>query len=179
MNCESSIQPCRELNALAETNGWPMRCGCDQAFERCELNELAALWQSKADSGVPARSQFDMRALKPFTRNIAILEREETSGRYRFRLFGSTLTMLFGEHTGRMLDEMVSPDLLASWQAVYDTVLSSAKPLQVVTYYRLSTGNYVKGEILGAPLADDLGEVRLVLAATYVGLQDGVPPPFG
>jgi len=179
MNCESSIQPCRELNALAETKGWPIGCGCDQVFERSELNELAALWRSKADDGVPARSLFDMRALKPFTRHIAILEREETSGRFRFRLFGSTLTMLFGEHTGRTLDEMVSPDLLASWQAVYDTVLSSAQPLRVVTYYRLSTGNYIKGEIFAAPLADLSGEARLVLAATYVGLQDGVPPPFG
>jgi hypothetical protein len=181
MTCESPFQTCRELNALAETNGWPIRCACDQAFERPELNELSALWRSKAEDGVPARSLFGMRALKPFIRNVTIMELEEANGvrRYRFRLFGSNLTLLFGEHTGRPLDEMVAPDLLASWLAVYDTALSSTRPLRVVTYYRLPTGNYVKGEILAAPLADDAGEVRLVLAATYVGLQDGVPPPFG
>lgn len=179
MTCESPFQTCRELNVLAETNGWPMRCACDHAFDRPELNELSALWRSKAEDGVPARSLFDMRALKPFARNAAILEREGTNGPYRFRLFGSNLTLLFGEHTGRRLDEMVSPDLLASWLAVYDTALSSIRPLRVVTYYRLPTGNYVKGEIFAAPLADDLGQVHLVLAATYVGLQDGVPPPFG
>jgi hypothetical protein len=78
-----------------------------------------------------------------------------------------------------MLDEMVSAELLPSWLAFYDTVLSCGQPLRVVTYYRIQNENYLKGEILAAPLADDSGDVRMILAATYVGLQDGVPPPFG
>ena len=177
----SPIQACVQFNALAEAKGWPVRCDCGEAFERSDLNALCELWRSKAANGVPPRSVFDLRALKPFARNITIMEREGTNGarRYRFRLFGSTLTLLFGEHTGRTLDEMVSPGLLPSWLVFYDTVLSCGRPLRVVTYYRLPTEDYVKGEILAAPLADDSGEVRLILAATYVGLQDSVPPPFG
>ena len=176
-----SVQTCAELNALAEAKGWPMRCGYDDAFDRAEFRAFCELWRSKAADGVPARSVFGIRLLKSFAGNITILEREGTNGsrRYRFRLFGSTLALLFGEHTGRYLDEMVAAELLPSWLAFYDAVLSCGRPLRIFTYYRIKTDDFVKGEILAAPLADDAGDVRLILAATYVGLQDGVPPPFG
>ena len=158
-----------------------MRCGYDANFDRAELHAFCELWLSKATDGVPARSAFDLRALKPFLRNITILEREVTNGarRYRFRLFGSTLALLFGEHTGRYLDEMVAAELLPSWLAFYDTVLSCGQPLCIFNYYRTKSEDYIKGEILAAPLADDSGDVHMILAGTYVGLQDGVPPPFG
>ena len=181
MACENSLQACSELNALAEAKGWPMRCGYNEDFDRAELMAFCELWRSRAADGVPARAAFDMRALKPFLGNITILERESSNGtkRYRFRLFGSTLALLFGEHTGRYLDEMVSAELLPSWLAFYDTVLSCGQLLCIFTYYRIKNDDFVKGEILAAPLADDSGDVHMILAMTYVGLQDGVPPPFG
>jgi len=181
MTQDGSIQACAELNALAEAKGWPMRCGFDEAADRAELHAFCELWRSKAADGVPARSAFDMRALKHFARNITILEREGTKGsrRYRFRLFGSTLALLFGEHTGRYLDEMVAAELLPSWLAFYDTVLLCGQPLCIFTHYRIKNDDFIKGEILAAPLADDSGDVHMILAMTYVGLQDGVPPPFG
>ena len=169
-----------ELNALAEAKGWPMRSDGTLTFEHGELSELCNLWRSKAAGGVPARSQFDMRMLAPYARNIMILEQagEAQEGRYRFRLFGSTLMFLFGEHTGRFLHEMVSEELLPSWQAFYGAVLASRAPLRLITYYRTPNEAYLKGEIFAAPLADETGAVRLILAATYVGLQDSVPPPL-
>jgi hypothetical protein len=181
MICDDPDEACAELNALAQAKGWPLRCGNTGNFRRSELQALCGLWQTKAAAGVPARSAFDMRTLGCFARNIMILEREaaDRAQRYRFRLFGSTLALLFGEHTGRTLDEMVSPDLLESWLAFYDTVLSCRHPMRVDTYYRTAPENYIKGEIFAAPLADESGAVRMVLAATYVGLHDGVPPPFG
>ncbi|HEY0283556.1 MAG TPA: PAS domain-containing protein [Rhizomicrobium sp.] len=181
MTVASPVQACAEFNALAETKGWPTRCHCGETFERSDLNALCELWRSKAANGVPPRSAFGMRVLAPYLRNITILEREGENGtkRYRFRLFGSTLALLFGEHTGRTLDQMVSADMLPSWLAFYDTVLACRQPLRVDTHYRTASEGYVRGEILAAPLADDSGEVRMVLAATYVGFQDGVLSPFG
>jgi hypothetical protein len=169
------------LNALAQTNGWPMRCDSELAFEQSELSQLCELWFAKAGEGVPARSALDMRALKPFASHVTILERvgAHPARRYRFRLFGSTLALLFGEHTGRFLDEMVSPALLPNWLAFYDAVLAHRTPFRFINYYRIPSADYLKGEILAAPMADDTGEARLVLAATYVGLEDGAPPPFG
>jgi hypothetical protein len=180
MNCDDPDKACAELNALAEAKGWPLRCGNIGNFRRSELQALCDLWRSKAVACIPTRSAFDMRTVGCFARNIMILDREGADGakRYRFRLFGSTLALVFGEHTGHTLDEMVSPELLESWLAFYDTVLSCRHPMRVDTYYRTATEDYVKGEIFAAPLADESGAVRMVLAATYVGLHDGVPPPF-
>ncbi|MBU6297081.1 MAG: hypothetical protein KGJ79_01285 [Alphaproteobacteria bacterium] len=172
------VDACAQLNALAEAKGWPMRCGDVRAFERDELGTLYELWLSKAANGVPSRTQFDMQLLRPFARNVTILDRVNIHGRrrYRFRLFGSALAVLFGEHTGRYLDEMVPPALLPGWQTFYDTVLGSGRPLRITNYYQVPDENYLMGEILAAPLADEAGDVRLILAATYVGLGDGVGP---
>ena len=169
------------LNTLAEANSWPMRCDGELAFEQNELSQLCELWFAKAADGVPPRSALDMRVLRPFASHLTILERVGAAAarRYRFRLFGSTLALLFGEHTGRFLDEMVSPALLPNWLAYYDAVLAHRTPFRFINYYRIPSENYLKGEILAAPMADDTGEKRLVLAATYVGLEHGVPPPFG
>ena len=168
-----------DLNDLAEAKGWPMRCDAKLEFERRDLHALCDIWRSKASGGVPQRSVLDMRTLKPFARNLAILERTQCPARYRFRLFGSTLALLFGEHTGRFLDEMVSAQLLPGWTAFYDGALAGGAVLRFINYYRIPTQAYLKGEILAAPLADESGEVRMILASTYVGLKDGAPPPFG
>jgi len=167
------------LNQRAEAEGWPMRCDGDLVFERPELAQLCKLWLERATDGVPTRAALDIRTLKPYASHLIILERcgEGARQRYRFRLFGSSLVLLFGEHTGRFLDEMVTPALLPNWQAFYDCVLENEQPFRFINYYRIPTQDYLRGEILAAPLADEDGRVRLVLAATYVGLNDGVLPP--
>ncbi len=180
MGDEDPIQTCATLNVMAEAKSWPMRCDGKLAFERPELRALLELWQSKAAGGIPARTVFDMRVLKPFAPQIVILEREGKGeeSRYKFRLLGSALSQLFGEHTGRYLDEMVSPKMLPSWLAVYDAVLKTRRPLRIVTHFRLPSENFLKGEIMAAPMTDASGEERMILAATYVGPRDVVPPPF-
>ena len=171
-----------ELNALAERHGWPMRCDGELAFDRRELRELCDLWWTKGAGTVPSRAELDLRALKPYARNLTILERSgdgHTAHRYRFRLFGSTLALLFGEHTGRYLDEMVQAALVPSWTVFYDCVLSHRLPFRFINYYQIPNRDFLKGEIFAAPLADHEGDVRMVMAATYVGLNDAAPAPLG
>lgn len=169
------------LNAHAEMLGWPFRCDPSLDFTKPELNALLALWRDKANGhGLPTRASFDMRALKPFVRNISILERIGPKGqwRYRFRLFGSSLTQLFGEHTGRYLDEMVVPQLLENWLACFDTTVRFGAPMRFINYYQTSSQVFLKGEIFAAPLASETEDQPLVLIATYVGLQDAAHPPI-
>jgi len=170
------------LNAHAEAMGWPFRCDPSLNFTKPELAALCELWRAKAgNDGPPPRATFDMRTLKPFVRNVSLLERigPEGARRYRFRLFGSSLVQLFGEHTGHYLDEMVSPRLLENWVACYDTVLRYGTPLRFINYYRIPNQDFLKGEIFAAPLRGDVDGQPMVLAATYVGLADGVHPPAG
>ena len=168
------------LNAHAELLGWPFRCDPSLTFTRPELHALNALWRDKAGGHeMPTRASLDMRALKPFVRNISLLERIGPKGhwRYRFRLFGSSLAQLFGEHTGRFLDEMVVPQLLENWLACFDTTIRFGAPLRFINYYRIPSQEFLKGEIFAAPLAAETEDQPLILIATYVGLQDAAHSP--
>lgn len=171
---------CVQFNAKAQAKGWPLHVDCVCDFEQPKLRELLALWQSLADNGVPPRAALDMRRLKPYARNVAILEKNTTADghQYRFRLFGSALTMLLGEHTGRTLDETVLPEMLPGWIAFYDAVLAGRRPMRLVSYYHRPNADFLMGEIFAAPLADDAGVVRMVLSATFVDLKDYAPSPF-
>lgn len=163
------------FNALAESRGWYFRCDGELHFTRPELIALGALWREKASGGVPSRADFDMRALKPFLRNIAFLERHgaEDDARFRFRLFGSNLVQLFGERTGQYLDEMVSPTLLANWTAAYNMLIRHGAPVRFFNY-KLSP--LLNGEIFGAPLAPDAQGRPLVMASAYVALKESATP---
>jgi len=169
------------LNAHAEAMGWPFRCDPQLNFTRAELAALCDLWRAKAGAdGPPKRAMFDMRTLRPFLRNVSLLERIGPKGawRYRFRLFGSALVNLFGEHTGHFLDEMVSPALLANWTACYDITIRYGSPLRFLNYYRIPNKDFLKGEILAAPLMGEVEDQPMILAATYVGLKDGTHSPI-
>jgi PAS domain len=168
------------LNTQAEMRGWPYRCDPSQTFDRPELTALGELWHTKNDDGLPTRASLDMRTLKPFVRNIFLMDRIGQKGvwRYRFRLFGSNLVHLFGEHTGRYLDEMVSPALLQNWLACFDTTIRYGGPLRFINYYRTQTNGFLKGEFFAAPLAEEAPDQPLVLAATFVDHNDAAHSPL-
>jgi hypothetical protein len=163
------------FNALAEANGWYYRCDPTLAFTRPELHALTRLWHEKAAAarGLPARADFDMRALKPFLRNIGFLE-STSDGRFRFRLFGSALVELFGERTGQHLDQMTSPVLLANWTAAYNMILRNGAPVRLFNH-KLSP--ILNGEMFAAPLAPDAEGHALVMVAAYVALKEATSSP--
>lgn len=173
-------QFCLLFNAEAESAGWPMRCDAACHFGERKLNELLAVWREKAKNGVPSRAALDMRTLKSFMRHITILEKVDTPNghSYRFRLFGSALAMVFGEHTGHLLEEMVLPSAYPGWLAFYDMVLATRAPLQLINTFRVEMISFLRGELFAAPLTDDSGDVRYILAATFVDNVEAAHAPF-
>ncbi|HUO98513.1 MAG TPA: PAS domain-containing protein [Rhizomicrobium sp.] len=169
-----------QLNVLAAKEGWPTKFDPLLNFEHPKLRALLDLWREKAGDGVPVRVSFDMRSLKPFLPHVLILEREGEGNarRFRFRLFGSALQLLFGEHTGRYLDEMVSAQMLPSWTTTYGAVLTARQPLRILTRFRIASAEFLEGEILAAPMSSGAGAVDQILAATYVDTKNLVLPQF-
>jgi hypothetical protein len=159
-------------NARAQALGWPAVCEDMAEFDHPSLVGLNEVWmiESAQASGIPPRAAFDMRKLKPFLPHLSIIERIDfgRAHRYRFRLFGSEMVVTFGEATGRYLDELVPADHLPSWLAAFDSVLDQGAPLRFLTEYRLPNLEHLKGENFTAPMLDERGERRFILAATYV-----------
>ncbi|MEJ0044700.1 MAG: hypothetical protein WDM81_21870 [Rhizomicrobium sp.] len=69
-----------------------MRADTTLKFDCPELNAIRDVWAEKAEAGggLPSRADFDARTLKPFLRNVSIVERAtHPSGRPSYR-FAST-----------------------------------------------------------------------------------------
>lgn len=183
MGQSQSIDPALALNQRAHAEGWPFHCDTVLAFDRPELNALRDVWRSlAAGKSAPSRTDFDARMLKPFLRNISIIERvfvDAAKWRYRTRLTGSAIVELTGEHTGKYLDEHMPRDFLPRWIAPFDAVLDSVVPFRFVSEFALPHLSYLDGESLVAPLADTRGEVTLILTCLYFRPRrgpDAAPP---
>lgn len=165
------IDPAWTLNRKAQSEGWPYHCDTALEFDRGELNEMRDVWRGlAAGKRAPSRTDFDARTLKPFLRNISILERvpvDHAVWRYRTRLSGSAIVEVAGEHTGAYLDEHIPPEFLPAWTSAYDTVLDSATPMRFVSDFRIPKLAYLSGESLLAPLADGHGGLTLVISCLY------------
>ncbi|MBI3678057.1 MAG: PAS domain-containing protein [Proteobacteria bacterium] len=159
---------------------WAVRCDDALIFDHAELTALCNLWLSKVQDGrLPSREQFDLRTLKTFVRNVSIIERVADEGpRYRFRLLGTDMVQVFGEVTGKLLDDVVPPERLDNWNAGYDAVLACGLPLRFVSHYRIPKVDYLTGESFTAPLRTDEGPPRTILAATFVKTKQSTTPPW-
>ena len=148
-----------------------MRCDGALVFERPELNALRDVWQTFAAADrLPRRSDFGARVLKPFLRNIMIVEREFTGPaqwRYKMRLEGTAMVEMIGESTGKYLDECYAPEFLPRLIAPYDAVLEQRVPMRVVVELKTPRLDYLTAESLIAPLANARGETAFALRCTY------------
>ncbi|MGD0191296.1 MAG: hypothetical protein ABSD74_11190 [Rhizomicrobium sp.] len=168
-----------DFNARAEAEAWPVRCDDVCAFETRELMSVLELWRAKAESGrLPSRDAFGLRSLKSSAQNVTIVQRVLEGGqqRFRMRLVGSGVTRIFGESTGRYLDELVPPLLLPSWLAGYDLVLSQSGPLRFESWFRIPGADMFRGESFCAPVCGPDGEPDMVLGASNFTLKDGTAP---
>jgi len=160
-----------ELERKAKLEGWPFRCDATLEFERPELNEVRDLWRSLAAGKLaPARTDFDARTLKPYLRDITILERvfiAPGSWRYRTRLTGTALAEVIGDLTGKFLEEHLPLELVPRWTSAYDAVLNGGQPLRLVADFELPQLTYLRGEALIAPLTDRDGKLTLVFSCAY------------
>lgn len=170
---DGQVDHIEAFNASAQTKRWPIRFEHAQSFQHAKLNRLLALWKEEAEGGVPERSLFDAKALKPFLPNVTIIERERVgeSASYRFRLIGTEIARLFGEKTGERLEDAVPPSFVERWSSAYETVLKARRPLRVETRFELPQVSYLDGETFFAPLRSKSGEIELILAATYLSTR--------
>jgi hypothetical protein len=149
-----------------------MHTDSDLQFVQPELNALRDVWNAKARAagGLPARADFDARALKPFLRHVSIVEcATNSAGRpsYRFRFYGSALAQRFGEQTGQLLEMSVPHDRLHLWLAGYDAVLEAGKPLRIVSHFEIPRISHLNGESFSAPLSNGDRKPNTILACTY------------
>lgn len=140
-------------------------------FEAPLLSEACETWKAAAGDGIPPRSSITARVAKNFVGNLVIFERQ-SSGAFLVRLMGTRVSTVLGEMQGKQFADALPPDTAERWSGALNRVLTSGKPLRVVTLVNLNNLQFLEAEILLAPLCDDLGHETMVL--TVIAFRSGV-----
>src|SRR4051794_15940416 len=121
--------PIEGFNAQARAQGWPTRCDGRMAFEHPEHERLVTAWTAKCGNRpMPARSDFTARDLKQHLPRILLFERQREDqrwGAFRIRLMGTGLVQVWGDLTGKFVDEAFPPALQPRWHAFLHAVTAS------------------------------------------------------
>ena len=142
---------------------WEANCDPALGFESKFLIEGLAAWKLAGDGATPPRSAMSARALKSCIGHVAIFERT-AEGRWRVRLMGTRMTSVIGEMQGKFVDEALPRKAGRRWHAALDATLSGMQPLRFVSRVAFRDLDFLKAEILLAPLLDDTGKPTMVFA---------------
>ncbi|MGJ3261150.1 MAG: hypothetical protein ACFE0S_16245 [Rhodospirillales bacterium] len=123
-------------------------------------------------ASVPAFADYDLMDIHDLSRNVIILDVEEPGRRFKNRFVGTGVVQLFGETTGRYMDEVDLGQYKDRLLEIYDFSVSTGMPYwslaQVVVHERV--GGLVdyplsfSYERLVYPLADADGAIRHLTA---------------
>jgi len=164
--------PIAKLKARIAKSSWSIRVDETLSFNRPELTALYALWRAKADElgGLPPREMLDIRSLKPYLAHLSVSERVESApGKFSYclRLQGSYMAEMFGNQTGKLLEDAAPPELAERWTFVYDALLEMKRPLRLQGTYKQEGMEHLIAETLAVPLGNGNRNPVSILAATY------------
>ena len=136
---------------------------------RPELANLYDVWrQSSVGSSLPARADIGPEALKPWLRNVALVDVEPDPLRFRRRLVGTKIVDYQGaDCTGRYLAEG-DAGTVDSW-CFEDYLVCATKGIAVHRAERSvdSVGNTIRWERVLLPLARDGRTPDMILVGLY------------
>jgi len=155
----------RALNQRAAREKWFHYCDPTLTFSDHFYDHFLEVWRAKAgERPMPQRSAITPRDLKDVLRNIVLIERiERNPSRCRVRLVGTGLTGMLGDGTGKMIDEIVPPQLLPRWIACCDLVLDGGQPMRFMGRVHLQGREHLDAENLLVPLANGSDEPAFVM----------------
>jgi hypothetical protein len=159
------IATAKAFNKRAARQHWHQAVDPTLAFSSTYYDPLLALWRAKAGANkIPARSQMTPRDLKDYLRHIILVQREhDDPPRCRWRLIGSSVTDIVGNHTGKLFDDSVPSEHLGRWYESCELILSSGQPWRFLGRVQLNDREYLKAENLYMPLTDDNGVASYVM----------------
>jgi len=155
-----AVATAKALNQKAAREKWYHVCDPSLAFSDPFYAGLLNLWRGKAgDRAMPRRSEMSPRDLKDVLRHLIVLERvERAPSHYRARLIGTGLTAMAGDHTGKMLEEVVPAQHVPRWVECCDLILDGGQPMRFLGRVHLEGKEYLDAENLFVPLANDSNE---------------------
>ncbi|HEX3810274.1 MAG TPA: PAS domain-containing protein [Rhizomicrobium sp.] len=158
-------------NAQAAERGWPSYCDATLAFDSAELVDMLEIWRAAAGTrAMPLRSDLTARLLKSHMPHIAIYERiksEASRTRYRVRLMGTAFAQVYGDLSGKIVDDVVPAAMVPRFHYANNEVLDARLPLRFVSRVDMQNKSYFVAEYAMLPLMDDEGTPAMVLSRAH------------
>ncbi len=169
MPSERLLLAAEEFNRIAERMAAPGRCDPTLSFETPQLAEVVCVWRDKASGrNMPLRRDMDARTLKAYLPNVAIVDVVESGDmrRYRFRVMGTSISQVLGDHTGKFIDEAIVSPFCERWCAAMDAALMAGGPIRVTGRVEYRQRDHLVMELMLAPIGprDESAEAVLVVA---------------
>lgn len=144
------------------------------------LAEALAYWQSKRDGAAfPTRGAIDPLEIPHLLRHVLLFDRapsEQPPGyTWRYRLVGTTVAALYGEHTGKLIEEALRSPVLERNRGVMEEAVKRHAPMRAIGRTRFVSRQWLIGEALIAPLSTD-GELIDMLLSVVVTWAEDAPP---
>jgi hypothetical protein len=167
----------KAYNALVRKQGWACHCDGSLSFDRPELHDLLATWHAlRGSAPLPRRSDFTARLLKPHLASMTIYEKFcAAPARYRVRLMGTRFAQVYGDMTGKIIDEAVPPPRVPRFLATFDHVFQAGVPLRFITHADIIDKQFFVGEYFVAPLSDDAGKPTMLLSRVHFSAESSWP----
>ncbi len=137
--------------------------------------EFLLYWHDKcpdsaSDSSFPTRADIspeEIPRLLPYVFMVDVLEVEEGELDFRFRLVGTAIVDIEGEHTGRKLSDMFSDR--AAYRVLWRQYRDAAAGKIWVRYetLRWQGRDHVNYEVILAPLQDETGRVTMLIGLAH------------
>ena len=153
-------------NMHARKKGWDARCDAPDVFLWPGFAPLLSLWNDlRGAAPMPRRSAMTARRLKTFLPDIALYEKVAPGSPsvWRVRLTGTEFATVYGEHSGKLLNECLMPGPAFRFQIGLDEVMDARRPLRFIARCDCVDRKFLSGEFCGLPLADDQDRPAMVL----------------
>jgi len=142
----------------------------DLRIEKDVLRDGLAAWEgARGARPMPARADLDPRRLpRRLLPHVLLVDVEHRPVlRFRWRLIGTHVTTAVGrDSTGRYLDDLYEPEILAAVTEPMRWTVANRRPLRVLGTGQLVGKDYLHSENLQMPLSSDGEGVDMILLVT-------------
>jgi hypothetical protein len=173
-----ACDPVEAVNARARAENWQTRADESLSFLQPELISLRHILFAMAKKRLPSRADFSARLLKPYLPHVTVLEiarKADGSARYVHRFVGTAVTAVLGELTGLGFEDFLPPEALPRTTAFIEAAIEARRALRIITRFQILQADYLCGEFLSVPLADDGIRPDRLMTVSYFSIGAGSP----
>ena len=144
------------------------------------LAEALAYWDGKRGAAAfPGRRDIDPLEIPHLLRHVLLMERVPVAPApgysWRYRLIGTTVAALYGEHTGKLIEDALNSRVARRNRGVIEESVKRHAPMRAIGRTRFYAADWLIGEALVAPLSSDGALIDMIFSVVVTWAEGKTP----